>query len=371
LDGGEQKMKIINFICSGIVVIMVLVTAFMIWRLEVIRKTSRAKTRYAKLFALISGGIWLLVYFLFNPGWQTGQFFDRLGFLMALLLILPYVSYLRLWLCLRLDKIGRTIAPRITQLEKVSLDEGVGFWQAKYEYLGEYRGKRRVRPTQQVLSAQYAQENESADEDEGAVAVGLPNATIRYLSNRPNVHRFEYQEPLEKPSRRKISIPIHQKGFFRLNWKMILFGLGFVFSAVVVFIGLDTWNDRNDLVVPADHGWTETELILEQGQCVRLEPSGKVRISDVEGYDGEIGVAGWEALCTPNEAGDCMKNNAPYGALIARFGEGKPFVLNQKRNVSVTDSGPLWLAINDNQERFDDNSGYFRVKFEVLNKPCD
>ena len=133
----------IDLVCGGIVGIMVLVTAFMIARLEMIRKTSQAKTIHAKRIALVGAVSWLLIFFFFNGGWQDGQFFDRMGFFTALLLVIPYVGFLRLYLCLRLDKAGKIVTPSIVNLEKWDNPDGLDSWYAKYEYLGEYKGKRK------------------------------------------------------------------------------------------------------------------------------------------------------------------------------------------------------------------------------------
>lgn len=284
---------------------------------------------------------------------------------------MPYIAFLRLFLCLRLDKIGKTISPSIVDLQKYETFEGPDQWYAKYEYLGEYQGRRKVYPTEQILTAQYAHTDETAEEDAGAIAIGLPNAVVRYLEKHPNVHRFEYQENGTKLMRRNVSVGLHEAGFLRNRWKMILLVMLAAFFVTVGILSAQTWLNRNDLLVNAEEGWTNTEIILKKGQCVRLEPYGTVRISEIEGYDGAIDAAGWQVLCNPNDAGECMMNEAPYGALIARFGSGESFVLDQEMKVSVTDTGPLWLAVNDNLGNLGDNSGSFRVKIRILDQNCD
>jgi len=361
----------VDLVCSGIVGIMVLATAFMIIRLEMLRKVSQPKLKHAKTAALITGTAWLLVFFIFNDGWSGAGFFDRMGFFTALLLVMPFVGYFRLWLGLRLDKNGRTINPHIIDLEKWAADDARDQWYVKYEYLGEYQGKRKVLPTMQILKAQYAQASETAEEADGAIAAVLPNATVRYLEKHPNIHRFEYREPEVQLMRPRFQFKLYEKGFLRNNWKTILIGIVAAFFFMVVMIGINTWNNRNDLIVDADHGWTNTQLTLKEGQCIRLIPSGTIRLSETPGYDGLVNAAGWEALCNPTDAGGCMKNDAPYGALIARFGAGEPFVLDETMKVAVTDSGSFWLAVNDNVSSFWDNSGQFRVKYRLVNPPCD
>ncbi|MEE4194395.1 MAG: hypothetical protein V2J07_04275 [Anaerolineae bacterium] len=359
----------IDLVCGGAIGIMVVATAFMIARLEMIRKTPQPKTTQAKWLALAGAIFWLLIFFVFNDGWRGGDFFDSMGIITFLLLVIPYVTFLRLWLCLRLDKVGRTITPNIVDLQKWDVAGGTDQWYAKYEYLGEYRGKRKVYPTEQILQADYAHLDEFAEEDDGAVAIGLPNASVVYLEKHPNIHRFEYQEAAVQVNRQKLQIGLHEKGFLRHNWKTVILVVAASFLAVVILIGAQMWFNRNDLIVKAEDGWTRAGLTLKQGQCVQLQPFGTVQISEMEGYNDAIDAAGWEVLCAPNDAGKCMMDDAPYGALIARFGQGEPFVLDKRMKVSGT--GPLWLAVNDNLENFADNRGYFRVKVKVLDQSCD
>lgn len=360
----------LDLICGGVVAIMVLITLFIIIRLEMIRKTALAKTSLARYAALAAGIFWLMVFFFFNDGWRGAGFFDQIPIVSVLLLIIPLIAYFRLWLSRQLDKNGRTIHPRIIDLRQWENEQGPDQWYVTYEYLGEYKGKRKVVPTMQVLQAQYAQASETAEEDEGAVAAALPNATVRYLEKHPNIHRFEYLEPagVRQPG---LALTLHEKGFLQMNWKTIVVIAIVAFFLTVALVGLKTWVERNDLIVQADHGWTKTPLVLEAGQCVRLIPSGSVRISEDEGYNSPIPPAGWQTVCTANDAGQCMLNDAPYGALIARFGAGEPFVLEQTIKVAASDSGSFWLAVNDNANRFGDNSGQFRVKYTLVNPPCD
>ena len=359
----------IDLVCNGVVGIMILATAFIIWRIEMIRRVSQLSTSTAKNIALMGGIFWLLLYFIFNAGWTTGKFFNRMGLFTALLLVIPYVAYLRLALCLRLEKIGNTISPAITDLERVVNDEGLDTWYVKYEYLGEYHGKRKVQPTMQILAAQYTHASHSADEREGAIAAALPNAAVRYLSNHPNIHRFEYDEPDIKIERKKMLQA--QKTGFKMDWEALGMALVFAFLLVVIIVGIQTWMHRDDLVVDANIFWMATSLELEPGQCVRLIPSGRVSISQTAGYDGEISPSGWEALCTPDESGKCAMNDAPYGALVTRIAGNEPFVLDKSMKVSDVDGGYLWLSVNDNKGRFTDNSGEYRVRYKILNRPCD
>jgi hypothetical protein len=56
--------------------------------------------------------------------------------------------------------------------------------------------------------------------------------------------------------------------------------------------------------------------------------------------------------------------NHPAGALLARIGNGAPFVIGDGTNINrTTNSGRLYLGVND--DHLPDNSGAFRVTVGV------
>lgn len=108
--------------------------------------------------------------------------------------------------------------------------------------------------------------------------------------------------------------------------------------------------------VPARGNWVATGITVRQGQVVRIEASGEVRVS-----------ADVAAVPTGNH-NNLFDRQAPMpdvlqGALIGRIvqgrGAGTPFGIGDKLTGPMPASGQLYLAVNDGQRN--DNSGEYTV----------
>jgi len=106
--------------------------------------------------------------------------------------------------------------------------------------------------------------------------------------------------------------------------------------------------------VMGNQAWTPTNIFVREGDLVTFEASGQVRL----GTDADD-------LATPGGsskrryASNAVLPASLAGALIARVGDGAPFLIGSQMRVRMPTSGPLFLGIND--DGFADNAGQFDV----------
>lgn len=109
--------------------------------------------------------------------------------------------------------------------------------------------------------------------------------------------------------------------------------------------------------VPANQLWTDTGITVLRGESLQFQSSGDIMISPTQ----SSGLGG-----APVPAGGPLPvGSAGPGALIARVGNGAPFLLsNNPSPVPMPAAGRLMLGINDNDHT--DNSGAFTVSISRL-----
>ncbi len=112
------------------------------------------------------------------------------------------------------------------------------------------------------------------------------------------------------------------------------------------------------LSVAATTPLSSTGITLARGQRATINASGLISY-------GSLNDACKGAHITPN--GCAAEKICPVsggcGALIGRIGEGKPFIVGDRRNVEGP--GTLWLGVNDQAGAYGDNSGAFQVTITV------
>ena len=109
--------------------------------------------------------------------------------------------------------------------------------------------------------------------------------------------------------------------------------------------------------VPANQPWTDTGITVLRGESLQFQSSGDIMISPTvsSGLGGSPVPPG----------GPLPVGSAGPGALIARVGNGAPFLLsNNPSPVPMPAAGRLMLGINDNDHT--DNSGAFTVSISRL-----
>jgi len=106
--------------------------------------------------------------------------------------------------------------------------------------------------------------------------------------------------------------------------------------------------------VPATQEWTNTGIDVSRGQVVRFSTSGSVQLSRNARDTAEAA----------GSAGTSVNSRAPIrdlprGALLGRINDGRPFGIGDQAQVTMPESGTLYLGIND--DSYSDNSGQFVV----------
>ena len=111
-----------------------------------------------------------------------------------------------------------------------------------------------------------------------------------------------------------------------------------------------------NLDVPGNQCWVDSGLELTAGELVGISASGSINT-----WDGRPGSNSDPDGQYKKTCGDvkCPLQGADYGALIGRIGEGEPFLVGTKIELSVKESGTLSLTVND--WGCDDNYGLYSV----------
>jgi hypothetical protein len=106
--------------------------------------------------------------------------------------------------------------------------------------------------------------------------------------------------------------------------------------------------------VPGNQQWVPTGMQVRRGETIRFSATGEVMWTP-EAAD----------RATPSGAASNRKSGAPPvgdaagGALVARVGNGQPFVIGNQGSVRMPANGELFLGIND--DALADNTGDFFV----------
>jgi hypothetical protein len=123
--------------------------------------------------------------------------------------------------------------------------------------------------------------------------------------------------------------------------------------AAAVAAGAQTVN------VPANQPWTSTGITVQRGERIQFQASGDIMVS----REASSGVGG--SPITPG--GRLPVPSAGVGALIARVGNGAPFLVASNTNpITMPANGRLELGINDDYHG--DNTGSFAVGITRLGR---
>ena len=120
-------------------------------------------------------------------------------------------------------------------------------------------------------------------------------------------------------------------------------------------------HDTFYLQLPADSEWVDSGVYLREGERVIINADGRISLSDAPDFDGWVGPEGFTTPCAPIEDSLCVMEGAPYGILIGQIGDGDPFRIGPRTELIATQTGSLYLAVNDNYGLFGDNSGEFEI----------
>ena len=115
-------------------------------------------------------------------------------------------------------------------------------------------------------------------------------------------------------------------------------------------------SNARSVVVPSNVQWTNTGFTVAQGQRLRFETSGEIRLS----LNGEDTANGGGASSGRRADGATIPS-IPVGALIGRVNNGQPFAIgNSPDAIVIPGTGRLFLGVND--DHVPDNSGNFVVR---------
>jgi hypothetical protein len=106
------------------------------------------------------------------------------------------------------------------------------------------------------------------------------------------------------------------------------------------------------ITVPANQAWTDTGITVRRGQQIQFNGSGDIMVAP----EASSGVGG-----SPISPGGRLPvGTAGVGALIARVGNGTPFLVASNTSpIAMPANGRLQLGINDDHHA--DNTGNFTV----------
>ena len=106
--------------------------------------------------------------------------------------------------------------------------------------------------------------------------------------------------------------------------------------------------------VSAREPWVDTGITVRQGQNVRFQAVGQVRLST---DPADVATSAGRA---ERAAENAPMPSVPAGALIGRLGPtGQPFAIGNLSTVAMPGTGRLYLAVNDDE--LSDNAGGYEV----------
>jgi hypothetical protein len=115
------------------------------------------------------------------------------------------------------------------------------------------------------------------------------------------------------------------------------------------------------VTVQANQPWTDTGLNVARGERLQFRGMGDITI----GANMSSGVGGSPAATLSN--GKYPVRNAPVGAVIARIGNGTPFLVGTSNEpIRMPANGRLMLGVND--DHFADNSGTYTVSVSSMGR---
>jgi hypothetical protein len=114
-----------------------------------------------------------------------------------------------------------------------------------------------------------------------------------------------------------------------------------------------------NVVVPSTQRWFDTGIDVRAGEVIDYRATGTIRMSTTDNNDN----ASPAGALSGRRADNAPFSDRPAGALIARVGTGTPLFLGDRGQISIANTGRLFLSVND--DYLQDNSGDYRVTITV------
>jgi len=121
---------------------------------------------------------------------------------------------------------------------------------------------------------------------------------------------------------------------------------------------------RREVRVQSNRAEIPTGMDVKSGDILQFEARSAIELYDTNAGTGAVGPEGAASLASshPNAAGFPLANSR-CGCLIGKIGEGGTwFSIGQAREMVVSDSGEIYLGINDRSAGLNDNDGAFKVR---------
>jgi hypothetical protein len=108
--------------------------------------------------------------------------------------------------------------------------------------------------------------------------------------------------------------------------------------------------------VPARTAWTTTGITVKQGQVIRFEATGEIRIN---ANDVAIPTGNHRSLFDQKAPVPSVLQGALVGRVLLGRGAGSAFGIGNQASIPMPANGVLYLGVNDSQ--LNDNSGEYTV----------
>jgi hypothetical protein len=143
------------------------------------------------------------------------------------------------------------------------------------------------------------------------------------------------------------------------SWRMLVGAIAAMAIVVAVVLAIaQPWDGGgNTLTVDGRQTWTDTGRDLQAGDRVTIEASGTV-VHNVQDPLSATGPGG-------DPRSDLFQYNeipGNHAALMARIGDGEPFIVGGGSAFTAPAPGRLWLGVNDKGP--ENNSGHFNATIE-------
>lgn len=122
-----------------------------------------------------------------------------------------------------------------------------------------------------------------------------------------------------------------------------------IFMALLV-VAVAGWAQQEswEVTIEGRERWKDTGIVVEAGDLVRFEATGRLKFPDARNDTGPEGMGrGWRDLIAA-----LPLNDHGRGALIGRVGDSeaaRPFLIGEKRESRMIVGGKLWLGTNQNR----------------------
>jgi hypothetical protein len=194
-------------------------------------------------------------------------------------------------------------------------------------------------------------------------------AAAKFLDSHPQYQeRFHdlKKRVLEKDFNQRLKSKFPHWSRLEKEWKSYIAALdyGYDFDRMVIGFqrGKELGIKRNQVSIAADRGWQSSGIALEKGRTYRITAEGQYQIAtEVENGD----VHPWP--CEPGGVTLQYHNGQPLGILLGAIDSSldKPFAIGLEKTLSPSESGTLYLRVNDSAGHLADNRGKLTVTIEA------